>query len=133
MGWTRGNAAQRRYQRRVFAAMAVYVAALVGAGDAFRSWRPSGVGAAGLAILPALPVLAVFAAMALYLIEEKDEYLRFVTVRAWLVATGLTFGLLVVWGFLESFHQVARAPAFWAVVVWFACLAPTGLFPRGRA
>ena len=43
---------------------------------------------ATLAILPALPLIGIIWAFGRLLIEETDEYLRSLTVRQFLVATG---------------------------------------------
>jgi hypothetical protein len=71
---------------------------------------------------PALPIIAIFAAIGRYLIEESDEYLRLLTVRQTLVASGFALSLATAWGFLESFDLAAHVDAYWIAVVWFGGL-----------
>ncbi len=124
------NPAQRRFFYRFAVAMLLYVALLVPAIVAFVHYRPAGMLAYGLAVLPALPILGMLLVIGLYLAEEKDEFIRNAQIQALLGGTGLTLALVSVWGFLENFTHVPRLqlflvyPIFWgfvgisALVVW---------------
>ena len=118
---SRGQAI-RRYNRSVVILSLVYVALLFTAEIAIRRHGVAGPLASLLAILPALPIIAIFAAIGRYLIEESDEYLRLLTVRQTLVASGFALSLATAWGFLESFDLAAHVDAYWIAVVWFGGL-----------
>lgn len=85
-----------------------------------------------LALLPALPILYLLWAMARYLVEETDEYLRMRVVTAALWATGALLGIATVWGFLETFHLVPHVAGWAAVPVWAISLGLGTLVNRWR-
>ena len=118
----RFNEAQRRYNKRVLGLSVVYAAALLGAVWVFKHQAPQGIVAFALALLPALPILGIFWAMARYLAEEQDEYLRVVQIQNSLTATGLMLAVTTVWGFLQTFELLPRVDFYWAAVIWFAGL-----------
>ena len=118
---SRGQAI-KRYNRSVVILSLVYVALLFTAEIAIGRYGVAGPLAYFLAILPALPIIAIFAAIGRYLIEESDEYLRLLTVRQTLVASGFALSLATAWGFLESFDLAAHVDAYWIAVVWFGGL-----------
>jgi hypothetical protein len=118
---SRGQAI-RRYNRSVVILSLIYVALLFAAEIAIGRYGVAGPLAYLLAILPALPIIAIFAAIGRYLIEESDEYLRLLTVRQTLVASGFALSLATAWGFLESFDLAAHVDAYWIAVVWFGGL-----------
>ena len=118
----RFNEAQRRYNKRVLGLSVVYAAALLGAVWVFKHQAPQGIVAFALALLPALPILGIFWAMARYLAEEQDEYLRVVQIQNSLAATGLMLAATTVWGFLQTFELLPRVDFYWAAVIWFAGL-----------
>ena len=122
----RFNEAQRRYNKRVLGLSVVYAAALLGAVWVFKHQAPQGIVAFALALLPALPILGIFWAMARYLAEEQDEYLRVVQIQNSLTATGLMLAVTTVWGFLQTFELLPRADFYWAAVIWFAGLGVAG-------
>ena len=119
---SRFNPAQRRYNRDVLILSAIYAVTLIGAITFFLRSAPTGVLAYITAILPALPIIGVFAAMGRYLVEEQDEYLRMLTVRQTLWATGFALSVATIWGFLESFQLVDHVDAYYIAVLWFAGL-----------
>ncbi|MBS0477861.1 MAG: hypothetical protein JSR79_00995 [Proteobacteria bacterium] len=118
--------AGRRYSVRVIVLSLLYCALLLPAVYAFKHHLVSGALAWVAAILPALPIIGVFAAIGLYLVEEKDEYQRMLTVRQTLWASGIMLSLATVWGFLESFDMVSHIPAYYASVIWFGGLGIGG-------
>ena len=120
----RQTAAMLRYSRRFAAAMALYVAVLLGVLFAWASARPTGVWAASLAVAPAIPLIGAIVVMGLYLREESDELQRLVFAEAALWATGGMLAIANVWGFLEMFRIVPYVPAWAAFVVWAVCLGP---------
>lgn len=115
--------AMRRYNRRGLVWSFTYVALLFAAIAGSRALQAQGPLLWGLAVLPALPILYLLWAMARYLVEEQDEYLRMQVVHAALWATGLLLGVATVWGFLETFGLVPHVPGWAAVPVWAIGLA----------
>jgi hypothetical protein len=118
--------AAKRYSVRVIVLSLIYGAFLLPAVYAFKHHLIGGVLAWVVAVLPALPIVGIFAAIGLYLVEEKDEYLRMMTVRQTLWASGIMLSLATIWGFLESFDMVSHIPAYYASVLWFAGLGIGG-------
>ncbi|MBN8813911.1 MAG: hypothetical protein J0J06_00525 [Sphingomonas sp.] len=114
--------AAKRYSVRVIVLSLIYCAFLLPAVYAFKHHLIGGGLAWVVAVLPALPIVGIFAAIGLYLVEETDEYLRMMTVRQTLWASGIMLSLATIWGFLESFDMVSHIPAYWASVLWFAGL-----------
>ena len=124
------NPAQRRFFYRFAVVMLLYAALLVPTVIAFVHYRPVGMMAYALAVLPALPILGMLLVIGMYLAEEKDEFIRNAQIQSLLGGMGLTLALVSVWGFLENFTHVPRLqlflvyPIFWGfvglstVVVW---------------
>lgn len=102
---------ERRYVVRLLGSMAVY-------GVVFLSTKPfQTVFAApavrwSLALVLALSTLGAVGAIARYLIEEDDEYLRVRQVQAVLGATGLTLAVYTLWGYLAVFGLAGELPAY---------------------
>lgn len=114
--------AAKRYNRRVIVLMLIYAVALIGAVYAFKHHLLSGPLAWVVGVLPALPIVGVFAAIGLYLVEERDEYLRMMMVRQTLWASGFALSIATVWGFLESFELVRHIESYYVAVLWFGGL-----------
>ncbi len=112
----------KRYNRAVIILSLAYVAALFTAQIAIGRYGLAGAPAYLLAILPSLPIIAIFGAIGRYLIEESDEYVRLLTVRQTLIASGLALSVATAWGFLESFDLAPHFDAYWIAVIWFAGL-----------
>ena len=108
------KAAYRRYLWRFFPTMMAYVVLVVGVSWLFDNHQaPEGWAGYALAILPAIPIIGVIVIMALYVVEEKDEFMRLRQVMALLAGMGLMLSLTVAWGFLEIYLHVAPLSAFW--------------------
>lgn len=118
----RFSPAQRQYNRRVLILSGCYGVLLIAVVWLFNRHLLSGPIAYLAALLPALPIIGVFAAMGRYLIEERDEYLRMLTTRQTLVATGFALSIATAWGFLESFEVAPHVDAFYIAVLWFGGL-----------
>jgi hypothetical protein len=82
-----------------------------------------------MAIAASLPVLGLFASWGRYLSDERDEYHQAVTLRRIAIATNVTMGAAVVWGFLQAFGVMPLIEAYWVPFVWvvmqgmFGCIA----------
>ena len=107
-----------RYNRRMLAASFAYVVGFLIAVALFKGQAVSKPVAALLSLLPTLPTLGMIWAMARYVIEESDEYLRARTVNAALTATGLLLAIATFWGFLTTFDVAPHVPTWAAVPVW---------------
>ena len=119
---SRFTPAQRRYNRSVLLLCTAYALILFGVITFFRNSAPTGVSAYAAAILPALPIIGVFVAMGRYLSAERDEYIRMLTVRQTLWATGFALSVATIWGFLENFDLVGHVDAYYVAVLWFGGL-----------
>jgi len=97
------NPAMKRYFVRFTATMVLYAVALVLSVLAFVHLRPAGFVAYILAILPALFIVAQMVTFALYLAEEKDEFVRNLQIQSMLWGIGATLSVTTIWGFLQSF------------------------------
>lgn len=111
--------AQRRYLIRTAAFMSGYVAlnlaAIFGAFDDLQ--RP---GAWLFALAVAAPVAGqIWATLAL--MGESDEYVRALTARRFVLASGLAMALFSAWGFAESYAEAPHAPG-WLIfpLFWLA-------------
>jgi hypothetical protein len=112
------SSANRAYLRRFVPMMLLYMLVLFAV-----VWLHDRIAATGplailLAILPALPLIGVVWALGRLLIEEQDEYLRSLTVRQFMVATGFMLTVTSIWGFLDAFDQVPHMPMYWAFIIW---------------
>lgn len=114
--------AQRRYNKRVVWLSLFYAVALIGAVYGFKHHLVAGPLAWAVAVLPALPIVGIFAAIGLYLVEEQDEYVRAMTARQTLWASGFALSIATVWGFLESFELVGHVESYWVSILWFGGL-----------
>ncbi len=116
------NRAIKLYNKRVIVLSLIYAALLIGAVYGFKHHLISGPAVWIAGVLPALPIIGIFATIGLYLIEESDEYLRMMTVRQTLWASGFSLSIATIWGFLESFDLVSHIPVYWVSVLWFGGL-----------
>ena len=102
--------AHRRYVIRTSMFMAGYallsVAAMMGAFD-----DVSGPGAWGLGLVAAAPLAGQMWAT-LALIRDSDEFVRALTARRFIVASGLSMALFCAWGFVESYAEAPHAPGW---------------------
>lgn len=117
------NPAQRRYVGRMVPISIAYIATVM-----LASWIiPDDAAATPLtvavALVPALATSGFIWAMARYIAELTDEYVRMLEIRKMLVATGLTLALASGWGILELFTDVPRVPLFYVFPVWCLGLA----------
>lgn len=120
-GDRRHNPAQRRYLRRFFPAMGGYVLLLMLSTWAIRVHAPTGLPLFVLSLLPALPLVAAIGVMGLYLVEERDEFIRSRLVTAMIGGLGVMLAITTVWGFLENGGAVAHFPTYLAFPLWCVC------------
>jgi hypothetical protein len=116
------KAAYRRYLWRFFPTMIAYVVIVYGVSWLFdRGQAPVGTLGYVLAVLPAIPIIGVIVIMGLYVVEEKDEFMRMRHVMALLIGMGLTLSATVAWGFLEIYMHVDHLSSFWVFPIF--CMA----------
>jgi len=115
----RRSPAHRRYVWRVGAAMVGYLVTLFAAEYFIDDRGLTGPAAWLMALLPGLCVAVVFWALGRLVIEEEDEYLRILLVRQVLIASGITMIVATVYGFLEMYHLVPHAEAFYLTWLFF--------------
>ncbi len=102
-----------RYIVRTMALMSVYVAinvaAIAGVFD-----RLNSAGHVGLALVVAVPIACQIWAVIAWM-RDSDEFFRAMTVKRFVLATGLTIAVASAWGFQELY---AHAPHISAAMVY---------------
>lgn len=73
-----------------------------------------------LAVIPGLAMGGIFYAYSMLIIEQKDEFIRMLVLRQWIIATGIALSFATVWGFLERFELVAHVNPYYVAFVWIA-------------
>lgn len=111
------DAAHKKYFIRTNCFMAGYVAvnvaAIFGAFDQIIG-KPAGL---ALGIIVAAPIAGqVWATLSL--INEADEFVRVLTAKRFILASGLAMALFSGWGFMESYGGAPHAPG-WIVYILF--------------
>ena len=120
--------AHRRYVTRTIAFMVPYalinMAAISGAFDdrsAPGSWL------LGLAV--AAPIAGqIWATLAL--MHDADEYVRTLTAKRFILASGAAMTLFSAWGFVEEYAHAPHAPGFMIYILFWACYAVVTPFVR---
>jgi hypothetical protein len=110
---------RRRYLERLGTAMAIYVLSLFAAKYLISRNLVGGPVVWILGLIPGLAVVGGFYAIAMLIIEQKDEFIRMLIVRQTLIGTAVALSLSTVWGFLENFGLVAHVDAYWIAIIWF--------------
>ena len=120
--------AHRRYAARTAAFMSGYVAlnvaAIFGAFDDLR--RP---GAWVFALAVAAPVAGqIWATLAF--MRDSDEFVRALTAKRFILASGLAMALFSAWGFTESYAAAPHAPGWLVYALFWACYGLVTPFVR---
>lgn len=124
--------ARRRYLLRFIPSMALYAISVIGVNWLFHSVTVEGWPRLLIAIVPALPIMGVIGSMGLYLVEETDEYLRMLQIRALLWATGITLVVTTAWGFLETYAGVQHFPLYFVFVLFCVSLGVATTWTQWR-
>lgn len=117
-GAQKNGAASQRYLTRLALTMAFYLLTLFLAEHMIEDRGVTGALAVVLALLPGLSFAGVIWIFGALIVEEQDEFYRLLYVRQGLIATGFSFTLAAVWGFLETYGIVDHVPAFWWPTAW---------------
>jgi hypothetical protein len=80
-----------------------------------------------VAVAPALPIGGVVWAM-LRFIGRSDEFVRALTAKRFIVASGAVYALATAWGFLELYAGVPDFPLYLTFPVFCGALGVAGLF-----
>lgn len=120
----------RRYGLRMAAVAALYITGIMAAVKLLPDNAHASPASIAIALLPGIAVLGFIWTLGRLLVELDDEYLRLLTVRQFMVATGLLLSLASIWGILELFTDVPRVPVFYAFPVWCAGLAAGSLYNK---
>lgn len=123
------TAAGRKYVFRTMAFMSGYVAinvaAIFGAFDDIGS-TPA---AWALALTVSAPVVGQIWAT-LSLMRDSDEFVRAVTAKQFIVASGLAMAIASVWGFGESYADAPHVDAWIIYPLFWACFGVVAPFIR---
>ena len=120
--------AQRRYMVRTWLFMGGYVAvnlaAIAGAFDDLE-----GAGAWMLALAVSAPVAGqIWATLAL--MAESDEFVRALTARRFIIASGVAMALFSAWGFAESYAEAPHAPGWFIFPLFWLAFGVVSPFVR---
>lgn len=113
-----GGRASQLYLTRMALIMAFYLITLFFAEHFIEDQGVTGPMAVVHALLPGLSFAGVVWLFGALIIEEQDEFFRLLYVRQGLIATGISFTLAAVWGFLETYNIVEPVAAFWWPTIW---------------
>ncbi|AKH42771.1 hypothetical protein FHS61_000545 [Altererythrobacter atlanticus] len=109
----------RRYMRRLSISMAAYMVTLIGGAYLVNNELVSGPLLWLLALLPGLSLVGAFYAVGMFIIEQKDEFLRMLLVRQSLFATAFALSVASIWGFLQEFGLVPDVALYYVAILWF--------------
>ena len=118
MAYSDFTPAQRAHTKRIAWLLLVYAIVLpplvwIRANTAVAGYIP-----ALMAIAASIPVLGIFASWGRYLSDERDEYHQTLTLKRIAIATNVTMGAAVVWGFLQAFDALPLVEAYWVPFLW---------------
>ncbi len=119
----KNSKASQRYLTRMAITMAFYLITLFMAEHFIEDLGVTGALAAFLALLPGLSFAGVVWIFGALIVEEQDEFYRLLYVRQGLIATGVSFTLAAIWGFLETYKIVEPVAAFWWPTIWCVGIA----------
>ncbi len=131
LSMTRENTrAAHRYLLRLALTMAFYLITLMLAEHFVDGRGLTGPLAAFLAFLPGLSFAGVVWVFGGLIVEETDEFYRMLYIRQGLIATGISFTLAAIWGFLETYNIVEPVAAFWWPTIWCFGLGIGAIFNK---
>jgi len=80
-----------------------------------------------VALVPGLAMVSIFYAYGMLIVEQKDEFIRMLIFRQFIIATGIALSFATVWGFLEEFGLVEHIYSYYVAVAWVVGFALGGL------
>lgn len=121
--------AGRRYVLRTMGFMAGYVGAMTGTiFGAFDDVQGTPAAWALAAVVTAPIIGQLWATLAL--MNESDEFVRALTAKQFILASGLAMALATLWGFGESFAGAPHIPAWMIYPLFWACFGVVAPFIR---
>jgi hypothetical protein len=126
------SAAQKSYRRDVGKFLVAYVVVLL-----CSTWMVKHGAARHFflyfwSVLPSIPILGMLVRVGRYLREEKDEYVRWMTMQAILVGTAALVGTMLVSDFLRAFANTGALPPFVDFFVFCGGMAVAQMVQRLR-
>jgi hypothetical protein len=118
---------KRAYRAQLLSFLGAYVILLAVAERGAAGLSPAT--AYFIAVAPALPVGGMVWAMLRY-IARSDEYIRALTAKRFIVASGLVYAAATAWGFLELYASVPDFPLYLIFPVLCGALGLTSLLVR---
>lgn len=120
--------ANRRYVTRTIAFMVPYVAINVAAiGGAFDDRSAPGSWLLGLAV--AAPVVGQLWAT-LALMHDADEFVRALTAKRFILASGAAMAIFTAWGFVEEYARAPHVPGYVIYMLFWLCYGLVSPFVR---
>jgi hypothetical protein len=110
--------AEKLYLKRIMATMSAYVLLVFGTTWVVRHEHVTGWLLYVCAVLPSLAIVRTLRVQALYLKEEKDEFVRQQVVNSLLSATAVVLGLTAFSDFLRSYTPHGTLPPFTVYVAF---------------
>ena len=119
--------ANRRFLFRLGAAVIVLGLSVVAARHLIDHQLIGGAAVWVVAVVPGLAMVGIFYAYGMLIIEQKDEFIRMLIFRQFVIATGIALSFATVWGFLEEFGLVDHLYSYYVAVAWIVGFAFGGL------
>ncbi len=85
-----------------------------------------------VALAPGLAMIGIFYAYVMLIVEQKDEFIRMLIFRQFIVATGVALSFATVWGFLEEFGLVDHLYSYYVAMAWIVGFAFGGVVNKWR-
>lgn len=104
--------AVRRYTQGAALTMTGYLVAVLGTSMYVHDHHPTGPMLYALSAIPSFCILCMLVVVVIYLRDEKDEYVRMLTVRSLLAGTFLVLALGAFNDFLRSYGDLPGLPPF---------------------
>ena len=119
---------KRAYQLQLLLFMGAYVC-LLSVAELTQTSDFSAATSWFIAVSPALPIAGVVWTM-LRFIDRSDEFIRALTAKRFIVASGMVYALATAWGFLELYAQAPDFPLYLIFPVFCGALGLAGLMVR---
>jgi len=113
----------RRFLLRVGVSTLVLAISVVAARHLIEQQLVNSVLVWAIGLVPGLAMLGIFYAYGMLMIEQKDEFIRMLIFRQFIIATGIALSFATVWGFLEEFGLVDHLYSYYVAVAWIVGFA----------
>lgn len=128
----RNNAspAMRRYNKGVILTMSGYLLAVFGTSMYVHDHHPDGPMLYILSAIPSFCILCLLIVVVIYLRDEKDEYVRMLTVRSLLAGTFIVLALGAFTDFLRAYGHLPGLPPFAEWIAFWLSFGGAQYFQR---